>query len=147
MSTGWGIASADGSPIREHKATFLFGKASSVSGKWSRWTIKLQQQYGERHTIARLRLSVGSPLGQKASGAIADRRREAFNREFAKWASESSQNATHWHVLRPAEMHSSTPTLDLLGDDSVLASGDLTKSDTYDLTFHPDSARSDRRAA
>ncbi len=137
LATGWGIATADGSPIREHEATFYLEKPRSFP-QGSRWTIRLQQQYGERHTIARLRLSVGSPLGPKTSGAIADRRREEFDRAFAKWANESSQTATHWHTLRPAEMHSSTPTLDLLGDDSVLASGDLTKSDTYDLTFHPD---------
>ncbi len=33
-------------------------------------------------------------------------------------------------------MRSSKPTLTILADDSVLASGDITKSDTYDLTFH-----------
>ena len=137
LTTGWGIATADGSPIREHKATFFLEKRPSFP-KGGRWTITLQQQYGERHTIARLRLSVGSPLGPKTSGAIADRRREAFDRALAKWVNESSQTATRWHTLRPAEMHGSTPTLDLLGDNSVLASGDLTKSDTYDLTFHPE---------
>jgi hypothetical protein len=38
-------------------------------------------------------------------------------------------------MLRPAKMQSSMPILTLLDDDSVLASGDITKRDTYDLTF------------
>ncbi len=137
VATGWGIATADGSPIKEHKAVFSLEQPPS-SPQGSRWTIKLEQQYGGAHTIARLRLSVGTPLGQHKHGAAGDRRHEAFDRSFANWAKQASQQATHWHVLRPAEMHGSTPTLNLLADNSVLASGDLTKSDTYDLTFHSD---------
>ncbi len=44
----------------------------------------------------------------------------------------------HWTVLRPTALKSNCPTLDLLADDSVLVSGDITKSDTYDVAFHTD---------
>ena len=80
--------------------------------------------------------SDSSPAPNKTVATVADHR-EAFDRAFAEWAKGASKKAIHWQVLRPTEMHSSTPTLNLLKDDSVLASGDLTKSDTYDLTFHP----------
>ena len=137
LATGWGIATADGSPLQAHAATFWLEKPATFP-QGSRWTVHLEQQYGSRHTIARLRLSVGSPIVHKTSGTIADRRREAFERAFAEWSNRASERAVHWHVLRPIEMRSSTPTLTLLDDNSVLASGDLTKSDTYDLAFHPD---------
>ncbi len=51
------------------------------------------------------------------------------------WRQRESGHAIAWTILRPDELKSSTPTLLLQPDNSVLASGDITKSDTYDLTF------------
>jgi hypothetical protein len=51
------------------------------------------------------------------------------------WRQRESAHAVAWTVLRPYELKSSTPTLTIQPDNSVLASGDVTKSDTFDLTF------------
>ena len=59
---------------------------------------------------------------------------------FDKWERAAAKNAVKWTVLRPTELKSNSPTLTLLDDDSVLASGDITKSDTYDVGFKTDLA-------
>jgi mono/diheme cytochrome c family protein len=138
LATGWGIATDDGSPVKEHSATFYLAKPAGIPhGSRCRWTVKLEQQFGGRHTIGRLRLSVGSPPAQRTPEEIAEQRHKAFDRAFAEWTKHAAERATHWSVLRPAEMRSSSPTLTLLDDNSVLAGGDLTKSDTYDVVFGP----------
>ena len=54
---------------------------------------------------------------------------------LAAWVKQESDRAVPWQVLRPATMKTNLPHLQVLPDDSVLASGDQTKSDTYELTF------------
>jgi hypothetical protein len=98
--------------------------------------VKLDQQYGQQHTIRRLRLGLGKKA--EAGPEAQRRRREALNWQFAEWDKAESAKAVKWTVLRPAGMKSSMPFLTLLDDGSVLASGDITKSDTYDLTFGTD---------
>src|SRR5262249_4718247 len=66
------------------------------------------------------------------------RGRDHLNRKFDEWAKAEREKAVRWAVLRPAEMKSSMPNLTALEDGSVLASGDQTKHDTYDLTFNAD---------
>jgi len=61
--------------------------------------------------------------------------KKALDEAFIAWQRRESQNAVAWQVLRPTVMKTSMPHLTLLPDGSVLASGDQTKSDTYDLTF------------
>jgi hypothetical protein len=64
------------------------------------------------------------PGGEKA---LADR--------FAVWEKTESARAVRWTVLRPSSLRANLPHLELLPDGSILASGDQTKSDTYELTF------------
>ncbi len=130
--TGWAIAEAK-KEARDHTATFYFDKPVAVE-KGGRWTIKLVQNYGERHTIGRLRLSAGSP-SPKDERPIADRRREALQRAYEAWDAKETSRAVAWTVARPTAMTSSTPYLTQLEDGSVLAAGDISKSDTYDLSF------------
>ena len=61
--------------------------------------------------------------------------REAVDRALSVWIERQSSQAVKWTILRPKEMHSTMPILTLQDDGSVLAGGDVTKSDTYDLTF------------
>ena len=63
------------------------------------------------------------------------RRRAALDQAFAAAVRDASARAAHWTVLRPVAIQSSKPHLTLLNDDSILASGDITKSDTYELLF------------
>jgi hypothetical protein len=68
----------------------------------------------------------------EVSAAKAD---EIVARAVETWRQRESAHAIAWTILRPDELKSSTPTLKRRPDNSVLASGDITKSDTYDLTF------------
>ncbi|HZY86218.1 MAG TPA: PSD1 and planctomycete cytochrome C domain-containing protein, partial [Gemmataceae bacterium] len=61
-----------------------------------------------------------------------------LNRKFDEWLARESARAVRWRVLRPAEAKGNVPLLSVLDDSSVLASGDMSKRDVYDLTFRGD---------
>lgn len=129
---GWGIGGQEG---KNHTATFHFDKPVNLP-HGGKWTVILQQQYGGKHTIAHARLSLGGP--EKDARPADLRRQEQITAKFTAWEKAESPRAVRWTVLHPDQIKSSGPTLKFLDDHSVLASGDLTKSDTYDLTFHTD---------
>ncbi len=138
LATGWAVDPANHTPIAGHTATFLFEKPVQFSNG-AHWTVAISQQYGQRHTIAKLRLSVAGPPAEPADARPpSERRREAFDKAFAAWDERESARAVEWTVLRPDQLESSKPYLTLLADGSVLAGGDVAKSVTYDLTYHPD---------
>jgi hypothetical protein len=78
------------------------------------------------------------PAGKDDGRPTVERRRENLRRKFEEWLARESARAVHWRALRPVEVKANIPHLDVLGDASVLASGDQTKSDTYDLQFSTD---------
>jgi hypothetical protein len=136
--TGWGVSPATG---KDHAATFHLERPVS-SGQGSRWTIRLRQMYGSQHTMGRVRVSLGTSAPAKdangSSVTLASTRKAALEAAFAEWEATAASRAVQWTTLRPAELKSNSPTLTLLDDDSVLASGDITKSDTFDLAFRTD---------
>ncbi|MCA9206938.1 MAG: DUF1549 domain-containing protein, partial [Planctomycetales bacterium] len=56
---------------------------------------------------------------------------------FAKWLAVERERVIRWRPLRPATAKSNLPLLTVQDDDSVFVSGDITKTDTYELTFAP----------
>ncbi|MCG8649248.1 MAG: DUF1549 domain-containing protein, partial [Pirellulales bacterium] len=50
---------------------------------------------------------------------------------FLNWTERQFDQARDWQTLRPLKMSSTMPKLTVLEDDSVLASGDVTKRDVY----------------
>ena len=64
---GWAVDPGNGQKITGHTATFFFDKPVHFE-QGTHWTVRLDQQYGRRHTIAMLRLSLGAPT---AEGPIA----------------------------------------------------------------------------
>ncbi|MGB7343755.1 MAG: PSD1 and planctomycete cytochrome C domain-containing protein [Pirellulaceae bacterium] len=54
---------------------------------------------------------------------------------FANWMQQQIKQSRDWRTIRPDEMSSTMPKLTLLEDDSILASGDVTKRDVYKLAF------------
>jgi len=62
-------------------------------------------------------------------------RRQHLEESFAKWLAREQQKAIHWTVLEPTHMESNIARLETLPDGSILASGDTTKRDVYELTF------------
>lgn len=59
----------------------------------------------------------------------------ALENSFSAWDKKESGAAVTWQVLRPSAMKTNLAYLKVLDDGSILAGGDQTKSDTYDLTF------------
>jgi hypothetical protein len=102
----------------------------------TRWTITLDQQHGLEHTLGRFRLSLGQKQDDKRP--IEARRRDHLERKFEEWQAGETARAVRWQVLTPVETKGNVPLLSVLGDGSVLASGDTSKRDVYDLAFRGD---------
>lgn len=132
--SGWAIDQG-GNAHKNRTATFYFDKPVDFAAG-TRWTIKLIQNYGMQHVIGKLRLSLGESKAVDTRPADIVRR-EAMQTRFAAWEKGESAKATSWQILKPATMKSSSPYLALQPDGSVLAGGDITKSDVYDLKFAP----------
>jgi hypothetical protein len=76
--------------------------------------------------------------GADDTRSVEARCRDHLERKFNEWLQREAARTVRWTVLRPIEAKSNPPLLTVLDDDSVLASGDQTKSDTYRLRFRTD---------
>ena len=130
--SGWGVH-AEGKPLNaNHQGVFRFEKPISFPGG-ARLTVVLEQHLGGHHTMGRVRLATGEPNENQES--LAQRRQQLLQKAFSQWVATETAKLVRWKPLRPAELKSNLPVLELQPDDSVLASGDITKSDTYTLGF------------
>jgi hypothetical protein len=79
--------------------------------------------------------TVAEPAKEKDAAAPdpAKRRAELVEQAFGKWLETERARTVRWTALRPVEAKSNSPLLTVQPDSSVLASGDITKSDTYEL--------------
>ncbi len=65
----------------------------------------------------------------------AEARHEVIERRFGEWMERERARAVRWTPLRPVAMKSDSPLLTVQPDLSVLASGDIQKTDVYELKF------------
>jgi hypothetical protein len=61
-----------------------------------------------------------------------------LERKFSEWLAGEEKRAVRWTLLHPVSARSTMPLLTVLPDGSVLASGDQTKRDVYDVVFRTD---------
>ncbi len=61
----------------------------------------------------------------------------SLDERFAAWLRQERERTVAWTALRPTTAKSNSPHLMVQDDNSVFASGDTTKQDIYELTFHP----------
>ena len=59
----------------------------------------------------------------------------ALDEKFAEWLARERARTVQWQPLRPASAKSNMPLLTIEPDASVFRSGDISKSDTYELHF------------
>ena len=130
QKTGWAIHPQGG---KDHWASFQSAHPETVA-PGTRWIVRIDQQYGSKHVLGRVRLSLGEPI--EDARPLETRRKEVIERKFAEWDKLESDHALRWTTLHPLEAKSNEPILTILNDHSVLASGDQTKSDTYEVKFH-----------
>ena len=66
---------------------------------------------------------------------IAERRQEIVGQKFTEWLARERGRTVKWTPLMPASAKSNLPLLTVQPDASVFGSGDISKSDTYELAF------------
>lgn len=64
-------------------------------------------------------------------------RNATIAQKFDGWLKQQRERAVRWTALRPTRATSNLPLLTVQPDDSVFASGDTSKYDTYELGFGP----------
>ncbi|MEZ5304212.1 MAG: DUF1549 and DUF1553 domain-containing protein [Verrucomicrobiales bacterium] len=129
-ATGWAVHDP-AKPLNADRAIDL-RLAEKIGGKVR---LTLRMGYGNQHLIGRPALAIpaAAPKGSAADPEKA--RRDSMNARLAAWLAESRAALPGWRFLRPAKATSNLPLLTVQPDDSVFASGDTTKQDTYELTF------------
>ena len=133
--TGWAVDVSGGKLNAPHEATLTLAEPVEGYPGGTRWVIRLQQPFGGQHLVGRPRLSLGVAVSD--GRPFAERRAEAVERRFGEWLAERRASAAVWTTVRPKKVTSNSPLLTIQPDDSVLASGDITKSDTYEITMEP----------
>ena len=134
-STGWAVDAAGKKLNATHTATFTLDKPAGFAGG-TRFIVKLDHQHGAQHIIGRPRISFGVPASDGRPMEV--RRQELVEKRFNAWLERERARSVRWTTLRPHEAKSNMPLLTVQPDDSVFASGDITKADTYDLKFRTD---------
>ncbi len=129
--TGWAIH-GPGQWNVNRRLTLSLEKPVQLAGG-SRWTVKLDQQHGSQHTLGRFRILLGSRIGEGPS--VEARRKEHLRQKYEAWLTKAESEAVSWVPLRPAAAKGSLPLLTILDDNSIIASGDQSKRDTYDINF------------
>jgi hypothetical protein len=124
--TGWAIAAATPEASNVNRSA-VFHLEPQPAGK-ATWTVKLSQQFGQKHTLGRFRLSLGTFAAKTDRAAH-------FEEKLSAWAATESAKAVAWTVLPPASVKSAVPLFTVERDGSVFVHGDMTKSDAYELSF------------
>jgi hypothetical protein len=140
INTGWAVDSGRGI-ARDVSASFRITPAAlrEALPKLPNDTspalrIRLVQQHGSSHVLGRFDLS----FVRDPDAADQEARRQASLEEaFQSWLAGRRQSVAEWTVLTPAKATSNMPFLAIQPDGSVLASGDTTKQDRYEVVLNP----------
>ncbi len=132
--SGWAI---DPGPKRgplsvAREATFQFENPLKTE-KGVQLKVVLHQQFGAKHVIGKFKLAI--PTSPDTRDKIADRRKQSLDTAFNAWVRDRAKNAAVWISLKPDKATSNLPLLTPQTDHSILASGDISKDDTYEIRF------------
>ncbi len=129
---GWAIH-GPGTWNVNRTATFVLAQPSGFADKPARWTIKLEQQHGMKHTLGKFRISLGRR--NAASGSDGERRKQHFDQKYAAWLAETQKSLIRWETPQIVAATSNLPLLTVEDNGVVFVSGDMSKSDLYELTL------------
>ena len=132
--TGWAIGTESGSLNVNRTATFFLAEPLSGVPVQNRWTIQLVQTFGAKHTLGKFRMSFGRRR-EDGGRSEAERRQAHLKEKYEQWRSREQERLGVWTPLRPLSATSNLPLLTIQDDDSIVASGDQSKSDTYVVGF------------
>lgn len=131
-NTGWAVGTTHEKRLHRQVIFHLAEPLNLTSN--SQVTVRLQQHYGDKHLLGRFRVSIGNNLSHGIE--LAEERRKHLQQKFERWLDKESKSVREWTRLRPAHVASETPVLTIQEDDSIFASGDFTKNDTYKIRFN-----------
>ena len=131
-NTGWAVHEAGKLLNQDQFAMLEFERPLNLHAGHI-LTVRIQQAFGTHHTVGRLGLSVGAPRSENESRSSL--REASLAAAFTRWLDRERARTVNWIPLRPSVAKANLPLLTVLPDASVLASGDISKSDTYDLSF------------
>lgn len=129
--TGWAIHGPE--PWNVARTLSFTWEPLANAAPMARWTVRIDQQHGNQHTVGRLRLELGTAVVDDRSPT--ERRQAHLEEKLAAWQEALAAKAVRWSLLKPTRATSNLPTLDIQDDDSILVSGDQSKSDLYDITL------------
>ncbi len=131
---GWAIATETGRLNVDRTAYFYLEKPAKTETANSRFRISLAQQFGTQHTIGKFRISFGR-LRPTGGLSEAERRKAHFAEKYHQWRSREKERLATWTPLQPVSATSNLPLLTILEDGSILASGDQSKRDIYEVSL------------
>jgi hypothetical protein len=73
--------------------------------------------------------------GPEEEAPVEERRQRHLDQKFAEWLNETRDGLAEWQTIRPAQMTTNLPRLEILDDGSIFSTGDITKRDVFDLKF------------
>lgn len=132
--SGWAIGTTSGSLNVNRQATFFVAEPAAAASGTSRITIRLIQQFGSAHTIGKFRLSLGR-LRPTNGLSETERRQAHFAEKYEQWRTQEVGRLAEWKMIKPIAATGSLPLLTILDDGSIIASGDQSKRDIYDVSF------------
>ena len=129
--TGWAIDDGSGHLNKNREIAYGVESPRSVE-RGARLVLSLEQQYGGKHVLGKLRVSTGRerPAGDDSHLTVAERRRKHLDAKQKAW--EAAIQPTHWTAVAPSSVSSKKhATMIVLADKSVLATGDKPNNDSY----------------
>jgi hypothetical protein len=132
--TGWAIdpGPKGGSLHQPRNATFSF-KTPFISVHGCELKVVLHQAFGTKHVLGRFKISTPTP--QTPESHLSTQRANALQFALDQWIEARAKQTAPWSPLKPASAKSNLPILTPLPDHSILASGDISKDDTYEIQF------------
>ena len=130
--TGWAIATETGRLNVDRTACFFLGKTAKSDFAKPRLIVSLAHEFGSQHTLGRFRLSLGR---LRPTGGLSEeeRRKAHFAEKYHQWRTREKERLATWTPLQPVSATSNLPLLTIHEDGSILASGDQSKRDIYEV--------------
>ncbi len=134
-TTGWAVQEP-GKNLHETKSAIFHFEKPFAHPSGTSLTITLSEQFGTNHTMGRIRFSIPRPPESNvAKQSESELRASLLNESYQAWLKASRIKAAPWTAPQPAEMKTNSPTLTWQSDESILASGDTTKEDHYEIRY------------
>lgn len=135
--TGWAIDGGSGIPALA-VATFRFDRQklgqlwqqTDSNAAQAQLRVRLIQNHGASHVMGAFRISPELDVSLEDAG---HQRTQQVQQAFLRWLHDQQQSAVAWTALRPGAATSNMPQLTILEDHSILATGDTTKQDHYEI--------------